>query len=88
MIEVISDMTMLWLGVVMTLLLVAAFARASVVNVWFTFHVASKKQLLQTECIELVIAALIRPSSSTYRPKIPSVFDKGSSDDEPHSLVV
>ncbi|MDV2886882.1 hypothetical protein BTR22_11505 [Alkalihalophilus pseudofirmus] len=88
MIEFITDMTMLWLSVVMTVLLVAAIARASVAGVWFTFHMTSKKQLSQTEHQPLVIAALIRPSSNPYRPKIPSVFDKGQSDDEPHSLVV
>ncbi|WP_100371910.1 hypothetical protein [Bacillus sp. FJAT-45037] len=88
MIEVITDMTMLWFSVVMTVLLVAAFARANVANVWYTFHVTTKEQVLHTECTKLVVTSLIRPSSNVYRPKIPSVFDKGQSDDEPHSLVV
>ncbi|WP_152414377.1 hypothetical protein [Halalkalibacterium ligniniphilum] len=87
MIEVILDMAMLWLTVVLTLLLVTAFAHANVSRMGRSLRSTWRQYTLETMRQERLTAPLIRPLSVSYHPKVHSVKDKRSHDDAPPLFV-
>lgn len=84
MIEIITDMTTLWVSVMMTVLLVAAMTKANVLLIEWELRTSWKKQFIHTEVQELVNSMLIHQSSKQYKPKIPSSRDHNNEDDEEH----
>ncbi|WP_088102693.1 hypothetical protein [Halalkalibacter urbisdiaboli] len=87
MLEIISDMTMLWISVVVTVLLVAAFTRASMSVCEWTIRANWKNQFKQIEPHDKIIVPTGRLFSKSYHPKIPSFLDQSVLDDEEPFLV-
>ncbi len=88
MLEVLSDMTMLWISVVITVLLVAAFTKANVLALEWELRTNWKRQLVDFSKHEQINPLLIPSQIKYYRPKMPSRMDHLDQDEEGPSLVV
>ncbi|WP_332631117.1 hypothetical protein [Halalkalibacter flavus] len=88
MIEIVSDMTMVWVTIIMTVLVVAAFTKANVLMIEWELRTSWKRQYIHMDDQAGVNSSLIQPSSKQYRPKIPSFIDHKNQDDEDPILVV
>lgn len=82
MVEIITDMTTLWVSVVMTVLLVAAITKTNVLLIEWELRTNWKKQFVYAEVKEPVGPMLIHLSRKQYKPKIPSINDHHNQDDE------
>lgn len=87
MIELLLEMMMIWAVVLIGIYMLAAF---STLNLAFNQNKVNwyEKKAMRVEAYPYLISLPIRPTSVTYRPKIPSVFDQTASDDEVPPLVV
>ncbi|MFC0561773.1 hypothetical protein [Halalkalibacter alkalisediminis] len=88
MVEIITDMTTLWISVVMTVLLVAAMTKANILLIEWELRTDWKNQFVYAEVKEPVSPMLIHLSRKQYKPKIPSNSDHHSQDDEEKPLRV
>ncbi|KHF42059.1 hypothetical protein [Halalkalibacter okhensis] len=88
MVEILSDMTMVWVTVIMTVLVVAAFTKANVLMIEWELRASWKRQHIRIDDHAEWNSSLIQPSSKQYRPKIPSLIDHKKNDDEDPILVV
>ncbi|WP_100406530.1 hypothetical protein [Bacillus solitudinis] len=88
MLEVITDMTMLWFSVVITVLLIAAFARSSLSGFEWKIRTIRKNHFNQFDVQKCLETTHTRPSSVVYRPKIPAISDKVNPDDEEEQPLV
>lgn len=88
MLEIISDMTMLWVSVVMTVLLVTAFTKANILVMEWELRTSSKRQIVDLAEQKQTNSLLIPLLTKLYRPKIPSRIDHLDQDEEGPSLVV
>jgi hypothetical protein len=87
-IEIISDVTTLWVSVVMTVLLVAAATKANVLLIEWELRSSWKKQFIDLNEQEPVSPILIHLSRMLYKPKIPSTYDHNNQDDEEATPIV
>ncbi|WP_227937872.1 hypothetical protein [Alkalihalobacillus deserti] len=82
MVEIISDMTSLWVSVVLTVLLVAAMTKANVLLIEWELRTNWRNQFFYTEVQEPVSPMLIHLGVVQYKPKIPSASDHNNNQDE------
>jgi hypothetical protein len=82
MLEIVSDMTVLWISVILTVLVVSAFTKASMSFCQWTIRTSWKHQFQQFEAYQKLLTHFIRPKSVRYHQKIPSNLDKKASDDD------
>lgn len=89
MLEMFSDLTTLWISVVMTVLFVAAFTRANVLLIEWELRTNWKNRLFVDLKEQKRIDTLLIPlSAKRYHPKIPSRFDHSDQDEEDPTPVV
>lgn len=88
MLEVISEMMMLWYSVILTVWLVTAFAKANIVLLEWELRMSSRRLWLKLEDGQRQGLLLIPSRRSSYRPKIPNRADHHKSDEEDPTLVV
>jgi hypothetical protein len=88
MVEIISDMTMIWVSIFMTMLFLTAFAKVNVFFIEWELRTNWKRQLVDMESYDDEPPFLVHFCSKLYRPKIPSLIDHTNQDDEDSTLVV
>lgn len=87
MVELLTDMTMLWVSVMFTVLLLTAFTKSNRVFIEWELFANWKRQDLQIKQEDPTKQLLIPPIMITFKPKIPSQRDH-SQDDEAASPLV
>ncbi|MFC0473710.1 hypothetical protein ACFFHM_25160 [Halalkalibacter kiskunsagensis] len=87
MVEIISDMTMIWVSVFITMLFLAAFTKANVFLIEWELRTNWKRQLVSMKDNDQKTPFLVHHCTKLYRPKIPSLIDHTNQDDEDSILV-
>lgn len=86
MLELVSDSMGLWLSLVVTFLVVAAFTKALFIIEW-ELQATGKQRMKQVGFYPQIQPHLIHQNRVWFHPKIPAYSDH-TSDDEDSSLVV
>ncbi|ARK29158.1 hypothetical protein [Halalkalibacter krulwichiae] len=88
MIEIITDLTSLWVSVVMTVLLVAAMTKANILRFEWELHTGWKRKFVDVSEQEPENPMLIHLSRMKCKPKIPSTNDHKNQDDDDATSIV
>ncbi|WP_332694103.1 hypothetical protein [Halalkalibacter lacteus] len=87
MVEIVSDMTMIWVSIFMTMLFLAACTKANVFIIEWELRTNWKRKLVNMEDYDHETPFLAHLCTKLYRPKIPSLIDHTNQDDEDSILV-
>ncbi|GAE25875.1 hypothetical protein JCM9140_1896 [Halalkalibacter wakoensis JCM 9140] len=88
MIEILSDLTMVWVTLFITVSALAAFTVANVLAIEWELRTNWRKQQTHVQDQSILTISYDPPSMKRYLPKIPSRTDHKSLDDEDPKLVV